>query len=66
MQRKGQIQAPGHRYLELPNRLHMSIQPIQICLDMRTPYSKAGIRDLLPIFLIVFADVLNQIMEFLL
>ena len=64
MQGKRQIKAPGHGHVELPDRLNMSVQSVQVRLDMGTPHLETGIRDQLPVFLIICTDILDQVMEF--
>ena len=44
----------------------MSVQSVQIRLNVGMPYPEAGIRDEFTVFLIVTADILDQVMEFLL
>ena len=42
----------------------MSVQSVQIRLDVGMPHPEAGIRDEFTVFLIVTADILDQVMEF--
>ena len=44
----------------------MSVQSVQIRLDVGMPHPEAGIRDEFTHVLIVSADILDQVMEFLL
>ena len=66
MQGKRQIQAARYGHVELPYGLDMSVQPVQIRLDVGMPHPEAGIRDEFTHVLIVTADILDQVMEFLL
>ena len=42
----------------------MSVQSVQIRLDVGMPYPEAGIRDKFAHVLIVSVDILDQVMEF--
>ena len=44
----------------------MSVQSVQIRLDVGMPHPEAGIRDKFAHVLIVSADILDQVVEFLL
>ena len=66
MQGKRQIQTARYGHVELPDGLDMSVQSVQVRLNVGMPYPEAGIRDKFTVFLIVTADILDQVMEFLL
>ena len=66
MQGKRQIQAARYGHVELTDGLDVSVQSVQVRLDVGMPYPEAGIRDEFTVFLIVSADILDQVMEFLL
>ena len=66
MQGKRQIQAARYGHVELTDGLDMSVQSVQVRLNVGMPYPEAGIRDEFTVFLIVTADILDQVMEFLL
>ena len=66
MQGKRQIQAARYGHVELPDGLDMSVQSVQIRLDVGMSHPEAGIRDEFTHVLIVSADILDQVVEFLL
>ena len=64
MQGKRQIQAAGYGHIELPDGLYMSVQSVQVRLDVGMPHPEAGIRDEFAHVLIISADILDQVAEF--
>ena len=66
MQGKRKIQAARYGHVELPYGLDMSVQSVQIRLDVGMPHPEAGICDEFTHVLIVTADILDQVVEFLL
>ena len=66
MQGKRQIQAARYGHVELTDGLDMSVQSVQIRLDVGMPHPEAGIRDEFTHVLIVTTDILDQVVEFLL